>query len=78
MRGASAPPHEAPAYLRSTVLNGARSALRHGKVVDRHAPATCGWWTAVGGRRRRSPRTSTGGSSPPCARSRPASGRRWP
>ncbi len=27
----------APAYLRSVVLNGARSALRHGKVVDRHA-----------------------------------------
>ena len=27
----------APAYLRSAVLNGARSALRHGKVVDRHA-----------------------------------------
>ena len=25
----------APAYLRSAVLNGARSALRHGKVVDR-------------------------------------------
>lgn len=25
----------APAYLRSTVLNGARSALRHTKVVDR-------------------------------------------
>ncbi|MGH9185837.1 MAG: RNA polymerase sigma factor [Acidimicrobiales bacterium] len=27
----------APAYLRSAVLNGARSALRHRKVVDRHA-----------------------------------------
>lgn len=27
----------APAYLRSAVLNGARSALRHGKVVGRHA-----------------------------------------
>ena len=26
----------APAYLRSAVLNGARSALRHGKVADRH------------------------------------------
>lgn len=26
----------APAYLRSVVLNGARSALRHGKVVDRY------------------------------------------
>jgi RNA polymerase sigma factor (sigma-70 family) len=30
-------PAQAPAYLRSVVLNGARSALRHGKVVDRHA-----------------------------------------
>jgi RNA polymerase sigma factor (sigma-70 family) len=30
-------PARAPAYLRSVVLNGARSALRHGKVVDRHA-----------------------------------------
>ena len=30
-------PTRAPAYLRSAVLNGARSALRHGKVVDRHA-----------------------------------------
>jgi RNA polymerase sigma-70 factor (sigma-E family) len=30
-------PSRAPAYLRSAVLNGARSALRHGKVVDRHA-----------------------------------------
>ena len=29
-------PARAPAYLRSVVLNGARSALRHGKV-DRHA-----------------------------------------
>src|SRR3954467_14720763 len=28
-------PARAPAYLRSVVLNGARSALRHGKVVDR-------------------------------------------
>ena len=27
----------APAYLRSTVLNGARSQLRHQKVRDRHA-----------------------------------------
>jgi RNA polymerase sigma-70 factor (sigma-E family) len=27
----------APAYLRSAVLNGARSALRHGRVVGRHA-----------------------------------------
>jgi RNA polymerase sigma-70 factor (sigma-E family) len=27
----------APAYLRSAVLNGARSALRHGRVVHRHA-----------------------------------------
>jgi RNA polymerase sigma-70 factor (sigma-E family) len=27
----------APAYLRSAVLNGARSALRHGKVVGQHA-----------------------------------------
>jgi RNA polymerase sigma-70 factor (sigma-E family) len=27
----------APAYLRSAVLNGARSTLRHGKVVGRHA-----------------------------------------
>lgn len=27
----------APAYLRSAVLNGARSTLRHGKVVFRHA-----------------------------------------
>jgi RNA polymerase sigma-70 factor (sigma-E family) len=26
----------APAYLRSAVLNGARSALRHDKVVERH------------------------------------------
>jgi RNA polymerase sigma-70 factor (sigma-E family) len=26
----------APAYLRSAVLNGARSALRHQRVVDRH------------------------------------------
>jgi RNA polymerase sigma-70 factor (sigma-E family) len=30
-------PGRAPAYLRSVVLNGARSTLRHGKVVDRHA-----------------------------------------
>jgi RNA polymerase sigma factor (sigma-70 family) len=30
-------PARAPAYLRSAVLNGARSALRHGKVADRHA-----------------------------------------
>lgn len=27
---------KAPAYLRSVVLNGARSALRHRKVVDRY------------------------------------------
>jgi RNA polymerase sigma-70 factor (sigma-E family) len=27
---------KAPAYLRSAVLNGARSALRHRKVVERH------------------------------------------
>jgi RNA polymerase sigma-70 factor (sigma-E family) len=29
-------PEKAPAYLRSAVLNGARSMLRHRKVVDRH------------------------------------------
>jgi RNA polymerase sigma-70 factor (sigma-E family) len=29
-------PDRAPAYLRSTVLNGARSHLRHRRVTDRH------------------------------------------
>jgi RNA polymerase sigma factor (sigma-70 family) len=32
----------APAYLRSAVLNGARSALRRGKVADRHVERRSG------------------------------------
>jgi RNA polymerase sigma-70 factor (sigma-E family) len=31
-------PDEALAYLRRSVVNGARSALRHRKVVEKHAP----------------------------------------
>jgi RNA polymerase sigma-70 factor (sigma-E family) len=31
-------PDTALAYLRRSVVNGARSALRHRKVVDKHAP----------------------------------------
>jgi RNA polymerase sigma-70 factor (sigma-E family) len=31
-------PDKALAYLRRSVVNGARSALRHRKVVERHAP----------------------------------------
>ena len=69
----------APAYLRSAVLNGARSALRHGKVVDRHAARHLRVVDGAGARRRAcSPRTSNAGSSPRCGRSPLASARRWP
>ena len=33
----------APAWLRSAALNGARSRLRHRRVVDRHGPAPAGF-----------------------------------
>ena len=59
-------PDRALAYLRRSVVNGARSALRHREVVERHAPGAAAGRARAPSTARWSP-SSTPRCSPRCA-----------